>query len=148
MAFNKVILMGNLVADPELKKISSGNSVTTIRLAVSRRFSKQGDRPETDFFDVVCWGQTAEFVCRYFTKGRPILVSGRLQSRNWTDKNGQNRVSIEVVADEVSFVGSKNDNAGGSYQSAPSQPAQEIPSYNAGSDAGFTDISSDDELPF
>ncbi|MBQ0092859.1 MAG: single-stranded DNA-binding protein, partial [Clostridiales bacterium] len=74
MAFNKVILMGNLVADPELKKIASGNSVTTIRLAVSRRFSKLGDRPEADFFDVVCWGQTAEFVCRYFTKGRPILV--------------------------------------------------------------------------
>ena len=147
MAFNKVILMGNLVADPELKKIASGNSVTTIRLAVGRRFTRQGEKPETDFFDVVCWGQTAEFVCRYFTKGRPILVSGRLQSRNWTDKNGQNRVSIEVVADEVSFVGGKNDNAGG-YQSAPSQSVQEIPSYNAGADAGFTDLSADDELPF
>ena len=149
MAFNKVVLVGNLVADPELKKISTGNSVTTITIAVNRRFTRQGEKAETDFFDVVCWGQLAEFVCHYFTKGRPILVCGRLQSRKWVDKNGQNRVSIEVVAEEATFVGSKSDNAGNnSYQPASSQPAQEIPSYNAGSDAGFVDLSTDDELPF
>lgn len=150
MAFNKVILIGNLVADPELKKTPSGSSVTTIRIAVNRRFSRQNaqsDKPEADYFDVVCWNQTAEFVCRYFNKGRAILVCGRLQNNPWTDKNGQNRIKTEIIAEEVSFVGNRNDGTGNT-QPAAEQPAKEVPSYDSGTEAGFTDLSTDDELPF
>ncbi len=146
--FNKVILMGNLVADPELKTTPSGVSVTTIRIAVGRRFAKQGDEVTADYFTIVCWRQTAEFVAKYFNKGRPILVSGVLQSRSWTDQNGQKRSTVEVVADEVSFVGSNNNsqhNDGGTYygaeQTASAQEAK--PAV-----ANFEELSTEDDLPF
>ena len=83
-SFNKVILVGNLTADPELKKTPSGVSVTSFSIAVNRRFTKQGEQPQTDFINIVAWRQTAEFVARYFNKGRPILVCGQLQTRSWT----------------------------------------------------------------
>ena len=136
MAFNRIILVGNLVADPELKTTSSGVNVTKFRIAVGRRFAKDG---ETDFFDVVAWRNTAEFVCRYFSKGKPILVSGALQNRTWTDTEGNKRFATEIIADEVSFVGSKSDNAAGS--AAPSAPTY-------GDTSGMEDLASDDELPF
>ncbi len=135
MAFNKVILVGNLVADPELKTTPSGISVTSFRIAVNRRFTKAGEQPVTDYFDIVAWRQTAEFVARFFTKGRPIL----------TDSNNAKRYSTEIVADEVTFVERKGD--GGSYgQSVPqnTQPTYSTPP----ADSGFEDLSADDELPF
>ena len=145
MAFNKVILVGNLVADPELKTTPSGISVTSFRIAVNRRFTKAGEQPVTDYFDIVAWRQTAEFVARFFTKGRPILVCGSLQTRTWTDSNNTKRYSTEIVADEVTFVERKGD--GGSYgQSVPqnTQPTYSTPP----ADSGFEDLSADDELPF
>ena len=134
MAFNKCILVGNLVNDPELKATNSGVNVTRFRIAVGRRFAKNN---ETDFIDIVAWRNTAEFVCRHFAKGKPILVSGALQNRTWTDTEGNKHWATEIVADEVSFVGSKGEGA---------QPTNEVPSY--GVPDGFEEMSSDDELPF
>ena len=94
-SFNKVILIGNLVADPELKKTQSGVSVTSFRIAVNRRYARQGEQQQTDFIDIVAWRERAEFVTRFFTKGKPILVCGQLQSRTWTDNNGQKRYATE-----------------------------------------------------
>ncbi len=109
MPFNKVILVGNLTADPELKQTPSGVSVVTFTLAVQRRYAKPDDAQQADFINVVAWRQTAEFVARYFTKGRSLLVCGALQTRNYTDQNGQKRYVTEVVADEVSFVDRRPD---------------------------------------
>ena len=144
MAFNRVILVGNLVADPELKTTPNGTSVTRFRLAVNRNFTRTGEQPKTDFFDVVAWRQTAEFVARFFTKGRPILVSGQLQNNNWTDNNNVKHYSVEIVADEVTFVDRKGDGI-------PGQPSvsNAVPTYSTPSaDSSFEDLSTDDELPF
>lgn len=150
-SFNKVILIGNMVADPELKKTQSGVSVTSFRIAVGRRFTRQGEQPQADFIDIVAWRNTAEFVTRFFTKGKPILVCGQLQTRTWTDANGQKRYATEVVADEISFVGNKNDGGGSNYGGynapAPGQSDPQ-PNYSSAPDAGFEDLSADDELPF
>lgn len=120
---NKTIIMGRLVRDPELKQTQSGLPVTSFSLAVERDFKdKTSGEKVTDFFDVVAWRQTAEFVCKYFSKGRMMVVEGRLQSRKWEDRNGNKRVSIEIVADNCYFGDSKksDDNSGyqqGGYQS-------------------------------
>ena len=106
---NKVVLMGRLTADPELRKTPNDTSVTTFTLAVNRSFSKQGEQAQTDFIDIVAWRNTAEFVSKYFTKGLQVAVAGRLQTRTWEDKQGQKRKSVEVVADEVFFADSKRD---------------------------------------
>ena len=145
-SFNKVILIGNLVADPELKTTTNGVPVTSFRIAVSRRFTKQGEQPQADFIDIVAWRQSAEFVTRYFTKGKPILVCGQLQTRTWTDSNNNKRYATEVVADEVQFVERKSSS---DYSAPPSPPTPSAPpSYASSSDAGFEDLSADDELPF
>ena len=153
MAFNKVILIGNLVADPELKKTQSGISVTSFRIAVGRRFSsKDSEAPQADFIDIVCWRSTAEFVTQYFTKGRPILVCGQLQSRTWTDQNGQKRYTVEVVADEVMFVDAKGEGPSVGQQSNASAytPDSYAPSFSSQQDAApkFEEMSNDDDLPF
>ncbi len=146
MAFNRVILVGNLVADPELKTTPNGISVTRFRIAVGRRFTRAGEQPQTDFFDIVAWRQTAEFIARFFTKGRPILVSGVLQNRNWTDNNGVKHYSTEIVADEATFVDRKSDGGFGAGQPAAQS---NIPTYSTPTaDSGFEDLSEDDELPF
>ena len=103
---NKVNLMGRLVADPELRRTQSGIPVCSFRIAVDRNFLNSGTR-ETDFFDIVAWRSSAEFVSRYFTKGRMAVVDGRLQTRSWTDWEGKNRVNVEVVAESVYFGDSK-----------------------------------------
>lgn len=127
---NKVILMGRLAADPELRRTTSGTAVTSFSLAVERAKARDGSK-ETDFIDVVAWSGTAEFVCRWFQKGQLLALCGRLQTRVWEDREGNRRKSVEVVADEVHFVGSKND-------SRP--PAEPITAED------FTD--DDGELPF
>lgn len=152
MAFNKVILIGNMTADPELKQTQGGTSVCSFSIAVNRRFAKDGEQT-CDFINIVAWRNTAEFVTRYFTKGKPILVCGQLQTRTWTDNNGQKRYATEVVADEVAFVGS-NENATapkneptvstpGSY--TPSAYTQ--PSFDT-STPKFEEIPNDSDLPF
>lgn len=103
---NKVNLMGRLVDDPELRRTQSGIPVCSFRIAVDRDFLNSGTR-ETDFIDVVAWRSTAEFVSRYFIKGRMAVVDGRLQTRTWTDREGKNRVSVEVVAESVYFGDSR-----------------------------------------
>ena len=111
---NKIILMGRLARDPELKRTTSGTAVTSFSLAVDRDFKSQSGEKETDWIDCVAWRGTAETVCKYFTKGRMAVVEGRLQIRDWTDKAGNKRTTAEVVADNVYFADSKrsesNDN--------------------------------------
>ena len=105
MGLNVVVLMGRMVADPELKRTQSGVSVSSFRVAVDRGFSKE--ERKADFIDVVAWKGTAEFVCKYFHKGSMIALAGSLQTRNYEDKNGNKRTAYEVVANEVNFAGSQ-----------------------------------------
>ena len=112
---NHIVLMGRLTRDPELRRTGSGIAVASFSLAVDRDFGSSANtgEKETDFIDIVAWRNTAEFVSKYFTKGRMAVVSGRLQIRNWTDKEGNKRRSAEVVADNVYFGDSKRDGAHG-----------------------------------
>ena len=148
-SFNKVILIGNMVADPELKTTPSGVNVCSFRIAVGRRFIKQNEpaAQQTDFIDIVAWRSQAEFVAKYFAKGKPILVCGSIQSRNWQDKEGNKRTTVEIIADEVSFVERKSvaDGYGNSGDPGPAAPA-----YSTSYDSApkFEEISSDDDLPF
>ena len=151
---NHIVIMGRLVADPELRTTPTGTAVATIRLAVDRDFkNKQTGEREADFISVVAWQQTAEFVSRYFAKGRMAIVEGRLQMRNYTDRDGNKRTAAEVVADHVYFGDSRRDGEGGSY--APSYAAPAAPRSSAGYDAPtgdedqFAELSDDDgDLPF
>ena len=150
-SFNKVILIGNLTADPELKQTPTGLSVCRFTLAVNRRFARAEQGQQTaDFITVVTWRQSAEFVAKYFKKGRPILVCGQIQSRSWTDPNGQKRYSTEVVADEVTFVESKSDGQGASGQQY-TPDVYGTPSFSSngnGNIGNFEEIPGDDNLPF
>lgn len=127
---NKVILMGRLTRNPELKQLASGTLVANFTLAVSRRFKSEG-QPEADFIPIVAWGKTAEFVDNYFRKGQQVAIAGRLQVRQWDDKEGKRRYLTEVVAEEVYFADSKKDN-----DSNKSQPEKDYESFD------------DEDLPF
>ena len=156
---NKIFLQGRLVADPEMRHTPSGVAVTSLRLAVDRDFKdRETGEKKADFINVVAWRATAEFVSRYFTKGRMAVVEGRLQMRDWTDKEGNKRRSAEVVADNVYFGDSKRDGDGGSYgapggygfNQTPAPSAAPVGGYGApmGGDQ-FAELSDDDgELPF
>ena len=134
--------MGRLVADPELRQTPNGVSVITFTVAVDRNYSRDRER-QTDFIDVVAWRQTAEFVSKYFSKGKMIIVEGSIQTRSYEDRNGNKRRAVEVVADNVQFGESKS--AGGSQQGPP-EPAV---SYASGDVGDFSEMSSDsDDLPF
>ena len=117
-SLNKVLFIGNLTADPELKTLTSGKSVCNFSIAVNRAFAPEG-QPTVDFFNVVVWNKAAEFVGAYFKKGDPIFVLGQLQNRSWTDNEGQKRYATEVLADEVSFVKSKGESSAESVKSDP-----------------------------
>ena len=147
---NHITIMGRLTRDPELRRTGSGVAVTSFTLAVDRDFSpKDGGERETDFIDCVAWRQTGEFVSKYFTKGRMAVVSGRLQIRGWTDKDGNKRRSAEVVADNVYFGDSKREGDGGSAYSAA--PAPSFSGYTAPSApaSDFAMLDDDDaQLPF
>ena len=139
---NRIIIMGRLARDPELRRTQSGFPVASFRLAVDRDFKDKstGER-STDWIDVVAWRATAEFVSRFFTKGRMAVVEGRLQMRDWTDKDGNKRVAAEVVADNVYFGDSKRDgdapSYGGSYGSAPGYGAPADSGYGAPPQGGY-----------
>ena len=139
--FNKVIIGGRLTADPELKTTPSGISVVSFTVAVNRRFgSKAGEESTADFFNVTAWRQTAEFVSKYFRKASSICIVGSLQTRNWTDQNGQKRYITEVVAEEAQFVEKKGEGAVAGATPAP---------YGASpKDVAFEEMSTDDDLPF
>lgn len=157
---NRIILMGRLTRDPELRHTQTGTPVATLSLAVDRDFKdKSTGEKSTDFIDVVAWRQTAEFVSRFFTKGRMAVVEGRLQIRDWTDKDGGKRRSAEVIADNVYFGDSKRDGegggggysgGGGSYPGPTggyAPPPTGGPSGPSGNE--FGDLADDDgELPF
>ena len=149
-SFNKVILIGNMTADPELKQTTSGTSVCSFSIAVNRRFARaeQGQQ-SVDFINIVTWRQSAEFVSRYFKKGNPILVCGQLQTRTWTDNQGQKRYATEVIADEVSFVGSAAANGAQAQPGNAYAPeAYGAPSFDNSGSAGFEELPNDDSLPF
>ena len=136
---NKIFIMGRLTRDPELRRTQSGTPVTSFSLAVDRDFKSQSGEKETDFIDVVAWRATAEFVAKYFTKGRMAVVEGRLQIRDWQDRDGNKRRSAEVIADNVYFGDSKPKEDG-----APSADAD----FGA-PPSGFTpDFGDDSEMPF
>lgn len=143
-AFNKVILIGNLRADPELKTTQNGTSVTSFSLAVGRRKVKDQE-PQTDFITVVAWRNTAEFICKYFQKGKPILIVGSIQSRSWTDNNGSKRYATEVVADEAQFVSNGTSDAPKQSHSQ-STNSSNLP-YSEPSVA-FEEMTGDDDFPF
>jgi single-strand DNA-binding protein len=160
---NRIILMGRLTRDPELRHTQTGTPVASFSLAVDRDFKdKSTGEKATDFIDVVAWRQTAEFVSRFFTKGRMAVVEGRLQIRDWTDKDGGKRRSAEIIADNVYFGDSKRDGESGGYSGGGSDraggsypgptggyapPPTGGPSGPSGNE--FGDLADDDgELPF
>lgn len=133
---NKCFLLGRMTRDPEIRRTNGGTAVTSFTLAVDRDFKSNGEK-ETDFIDVVAWRNTAEFVSKYFSKGCMAIVEGRLQIRDWTDKNGNKRRTAEVIADNVYFGDSKRENK---------VENKEEPEYKQ---ADFAEISEEDgELPF
>ena len=141
---NKTFLMGRLVADPELRKTLSGISVCSFAIAVDRPYSREREQ-QTDFIDIVAWRQTAEFVSRYFSKGKMIIIEGSIQTRSYEDKNGNKRKAVEILADNVQFGEAKSASASAGA-SAPS------PAYTAGPAQpvrGFSEMTDDSEdLPF
>lgn len=139
---NKIIVMGRLTRDPDLRRTQSGTPVASFTLAVERDFKDQqtGERG-TDFIDIVAWRQTGEFVSRYFTKGRMAVVEGRLQGRSWTDKDGNTRRTLEVVADNVYFGDAKREEAAGTHAHTDT--------YTTEKPDAFAELKDDDgEMPF
>lgn len=127
---NRAIMMGRLCADPELRRTQNQISVCSFRIAVDRDYAKDKEK-ETDFFDVVAWRATAEFICKYFTKGRMIVVDGRMQTRSWTDKEGGKRVSTELVADNAYFGDSKRDADSGGQPASGGYSDQSAGNYSS-----------------
>jgi single-strand DNA-binding protein len=152
---NVAVLMGRLVADPELRHTSSGISVTSFTIAVDRSYVKSGTERQTDFIDIVAWRGTAEFVCKYFRKGQLAAVQGSIQTRTYTDRNENKRKAFEIVADNVHFAEPKRSSgsSSGNYSGAGNSPAdshseQPAPAYANGDTGDFEEIPSDDDLPF
>ena len=145
---NNVVLMGRLVATPELRSTGTGVSVASFTIAVDRAYAKQGEQRQADFIDCVAWRNTAEFITRYFQKGSMIAITGNIQTRTYEDKNGNKRKAVEVVVDNASFCGSKAESGTTGGYSAPAAPAAPAPSFTSGSESDFEEISEDDDLPF
>lgn len=157
---NIVALMGRLTHTPELKTTQNGTSVCSFRIAVDRSFARQGEERKADFIDVTAWRQTAEFVSKYFHKGSMIAIEGSLQTRQYQDKNGNNRTATEVLASQVSFCGGKAaekpavrdfDKQTKSYTSeakASYSAPQAAQGFSQGSADDFAEITDDDDLPF
>lgn len=165
---NVVAIMGRLVADPQLRQTTTGKNVASFRIACDRGRKDANGQSQADFLDIVAWDRSAEFVCRYFQKGSLIVVDGRLQSRQYQDKNGNTRNAVEIVANNIHFAGSKsqNSNAGGyapqgygapNYGAPAPAPAEysrpavqqpAAPAYSAGSNDDFALIEDEGDLPF
>ena len=170
---NVAVVMGRLVADPELRHTPSDVAVTSFTLAVDRSYVKSGAERQTDFIDIVAWRGTAEFVCKYFRKGQMMAVHGSIQTGSYTDRDGNKRKAFEIVADDVNFADSKrntdsgsnygnnggygNSSYGGSSYSGNSTAGNEMqrpaysepaPTYSSGNSGDFEEIIGDDDLPF
>lgn len=158
---NKIVLMGRLTRDPELRHTSGGLPVSSFTLACDRDFRGQGEEKQTDFFDVTAWRNTAEFTAKWFRKGQLVAVAGRLQTRKWTDKEGNNRTSVEIVADEAHFAEKRADGPSAPYEMpphpaeygapamAPQGSARAMPAQAAPVASTFAELEDDDgDLPF
>lgn len=154
---NQAVLMGRLVAEPELRYTQSNIPVVSFRLAVDRNYVRQGAERETDFINIVAWRSTAEFVSRYFHKGQLVAVQGSIQTRNYTDGQGNKRTAFEIVADNVYFAESKSGQSGDRGPSTYAPPVSTQPSamsqpaagyYASGADSDFEEIEEDSDLPF
>ena len=148
---NVAVIMGRIVADPELRQTPSCISVTTFTIAVDRSYVPKGQERQADFIDVVAWRGTAEFVCKYFGKGQLIAIQGELQTRNYTDRDGNKRKVTEVVVSQAHFAESKKESNNNTYQSKPKeqpQNTQPAPDISADDTGDFEEIPSDNDLPF
>lgn len=141
-SLNKVILIGHLTADPELKTTQTGVSVTSFTIGVTRRFTRSGEQPQSDFISIVAWRQTADFICKFFKKGNAICICGSIQTRSYDAQDGTKRYVTEVVADEATFVEKKSDRA----------DDFRTPSFSSDDKADqapkFDEIAEDGDLPF
>lgn len=138
---NMVALMGRLTFEPEVRTTPSGVSVMRFQVACDRKYQRSGQDRQADFIDCVAWRQTAEFIGRYFHKGSMIAVEGTLQTSSYTDKNGNQRKQVEVLANNVSFCGSKSEMSGAAG-------SQASPNYSSADNSDFDEIPDDDDLPF
>ena len=155
---NIVAIMGRLVADPELRTTTQGNSVCSFRIACDRSYVQQGQERQADFIDIVAWRQQADFVSKYFQKGSLIAIDGSLQTRQYQDKQGSKRTAVEVVANNISFAGAKRQDSQSvpSYEQQTTSHVQQAkaaqnalqPAYTQGSMDDFAVINDDDDLPF
>lgn len=151
---NVVCLLGRLTSDPELRRTQSDVAVTSFCVAVDRAYQPKGQERQTDFINMVAWRSTAEFICRYFHKGQRIALNGSLQSRQYTDKEGNKRTAYEVVVDNAYFAESKREGGGapapGSFDSSfPAYGSNDSqPAFSTASAGDFEEIVGDDELPF
>lgn len=155
---NVVAIMGLLVADPELRTTQQGTNVCTFRIACERSYTQKGQQRQADFVDIVAWGKTAEFICKFFQKGSMIAIDGSLHTRNYQDKQGNKRTAVEVVANNISFAGAKaaDKPAATSYEQQTRNHVQQAkaaqnapqPAYTQGSMDDFSVISDTDDLPF
>lgn len=149
---NNVVLMGRLVADPELRHTPNDIAVTSFTLAVNRSYVKSGSERQTDFIDIVAWRSTAEFVSKYFHKGQLVAVQGSIQTRTYQDKEGNKRKAFEIVADNVYFAESKRDSANYNNEAYNSNEAsdqgEQFNTYTSGDTGDFQEVPSDDDLPF
>ena len=150
---NVVAIMGRLVADPELRTTPAGVNVCQFRIACDRNFARQGEQRQADFVDIVAWRAQADFVCKYFSKGSLIAINGRIQTRNYQDKNGNNRTAFAVVAENINFGGSKGtssakvDDGGEDAPRSEAWPKADPPANYGGVD-DFAVIDDNDDLPF
>ena len=143
LMLNCAVVMGRLVADPEVRQTPTGVSVCRFTVAVDRSYVKQGEQRQADFIDILAWRQTAEFVGKYFQKGSMIAVQGSIQTGSY-EKDGIKRRTFEIVADNVSFCGSKSE----SGNTAPRNDFDSAPSFSNGNVDDFSASADDDELPF
>ena len=132
-SLNKVVLIGHMTADAELKQTPSGVSVCSFSIGVNRRYTKAGETPQSDFISIVAWRSTAEFITKYFRKGDAICICGQIQTRSWTASDGSKRYATEVVADEASFVERRRE---------------EEPAYGSKAAPAFEELTPDDDFPF
>lgn len=150
---NVVAIMGRLVADPELRTTPAGVNVCQFRIACDRNFARQGEQRQADFVDIVAWRAQADFVCKYFSKGSLIAINGRIQTRNYQDKNGNNRTAFAVVAENINFGGSKGTGSAKVADGGEAAPRSDAwskadPPANYGGVDDFAVIDDNDDLPF
>ena len=143
--YSITIMMGRLVEDPDLRHTPGDIAVCPFRIAVDRSYKTNGER-KADFFNIVAWRGLAEFVCKYFKKGKPILVTGHFENRSYKDKNDNKKYCTELIAERISFAGDSSDKSKPPKPNPP--PEQPAPAYSSGDTGDFEEIDTDDDLPF